>query len=177
MGIDDFYESPNLVKCFPPIIDEHSEILILGSAPGHLSLARREYYSNPTNHFWALIRMLYHDDQPFKSYEDKVACLKRSHIALWDVLHTCWRKGSKDANIRNPESNDIGRLLRKYPNIKKIVLNGTNAEKYFYSSYPLSIPVLTAPSTSAGNDVIKDKRFRHYIFNWAFFEWEKCLEE
>lgn len=25
------------------------------------------------------------EDQPFQSYSDKLACLKRSHIALWDV--------------------------------------------------------------------------------------------
>lgn len=72
------------------------------------------------------------EDQPFQSYSDKLACLKRSHIALWDVIKTCWRKGSKDKNICEPECNDIGKLLRKYPNIKKIVLNGKKAEEHFF---------------------------------------------
>lgn len=42
MSIDDYYESSNRVECLPPIIDEESEILVLGSVPGKLSLVRRE---------------------------------------------------------------------------------------------------------------------------------------
>lgn len=89
MSIDDYYESSNRVECLPPIIDEESEILVLGSVPGKLSLVRREYYANPSNNFWILMQKLYNEDQPFQSYSDKLACLKRSHIALWDVIKTC----------------------------------------------------------------------------------------
>lgn len=35
MSIDDYYESSNRVECLPPIIDEESEILVLGSVPGN----------------------------------------------------------------------------------------------------------------------------------------------
>ena len=176
MGIDDYFESRKRVRCLSPVIDEQSEILILGSVPGSLSLARKEYYANPSNHFWTLIQKLYHNNQPFESYSEKIACLKYSHIALWDVIKSCWRKGSRDDKIRDPECNDIGNLLRKYPNIKRIVLNGRMAEKNFYSSCPISIPVLVATSTSGRSDKIKDKALSKFFCNFELlFEWERCL--
>ena len=175
MSIDDYYESSNRVECLPPIIDEESEILVLGSVPGKLSLVRREYYANPSNNFWILMQKLYNEDQPFQSYSDKLACLKRSHIALWDVIKTCWRKGSKDKSICEPECNDIGKLLRKYPNIKKIVLNGKKAEEHFFCSKSTSIPTQVASSTSGAND--KTALLKGFFVNFELlFEWESCLK-
>lgn len=57
-----------------------------------------------------------------------------------------------------------------------VVLNGRMAEKNFYSSCPISIPVLVATSTSGRSDKIKDKALSKFFCNFELlFEWERCL--
>jgi hypoxanthine-DNA glycosylase len=36
----------------PPIVDENSRIVILGTLPGDLSLREQQYYADPSNQFW-----------------------------------------------------------------------------------------------------------------------------
>ena len=38
-----------------PVIDDKTEVLILGSLPSDVSLAKGQYYANPSNDFWKLI--------------------------------------------------------------------------------------------------------------------------
>lgn len=42
----------NRIQSLQPIIDENSEILILGTMPGKESLESEEYYASPNNSFW-----------------------------------------------------------------------------------------------------------------------------
>jgi hypoxanthine-DNA glycosylase len=42
-------------RCFAPVIDDRTRLLILGSLPGDKSLMAQEYYGNRQNQFWALI--------------------------------------------------------------------------------------------------------------------------
>jgi len=39
---------------FPAVIDENTEILILGSLPGDVSIRKHQYYGHPGNDFWRL---------------------------------------------------------------------------------------------------------------------------
>jgi hypothetical protein len=34
-------------RCFPPVVDENTRVLILGSLPGEVSLAHAQYYAHP----------------------------------------------------------------------------------------------------------------------------------
>jgi len=43
------------IQSFAPIVDNESEILILGSVPGVRSLEMKEYYAHPQNVFWKII--------------------------------------------------------------------------------------------------------------------------
>lgn len=68
-----------------PIVFEDSRILIVGSMPSAISLKEQMYYANKNNRFWKILESIYQEN-------DKIELLKVSHIALWDICHSCIRK-------------------------------------------------------------------------------------
>ena len=118
--------------------------------PGPEALRRREYYGFPGNHFWKMMADLYHGGKPFESYAAKLRLLKQNKIALWDTIGSCRREGASDSAICDAEPNDISGLIRRYPNIRIIVLNGKTAERFFlkYHANRIQLPRHTLPSTS-----------------------------
>ena len=103
----------NRISSFPPIIDDASKILILGSIPGVKSLEKQQYYAHPQNAFWKIIFALF-EEEFTENYAERIQVLKKHHIALWDVIDSCERKGSLDSEIRNEEANQIAELLDKH---------------------------------------------------------------
>ena len=116
-------------RSFPPISDERSEILILGSMPGQASLAAVQYYAHPHNAFWKIMAALLAFDLSI-SYQDKTRVLLSHRIALWDVLQSCSRQGSLDASIeRDSEvANDFITFFCTHPNVARVFFNGAKAE-------------------------------------------------
>ncbi len=122
------------IKCFEPIIDFDSKVLILGTIPGQDSLKGEEYYKNEDNIFWDIIFRIFDKDfgmfdlidEDF-NYTRKINLLRNNKIALWDVYESCKREGNRDSKIVDPIFNDIKKILLEYPNIKKIVCNGKAA--------------------------------------------------
>jgi TDG/mug DNA glycosylase family protein len=140
-----------------PVYDGSSRVLILGTMPGVQSLLKQEYYGYRQNAFWKIIYSLFDEDLS-DDYEQKIAFLLKHKIALWDVLESCEREGSADADIKNPIPNDIPALLKEHANIEHIYFNGGNAEKLFKMHIKKKIndscPKLsTLPSTSPANAV------------------------
>jgi hypoxanthine-DNA glycosylase len=73
------------------------------------------------------------------TYSEKVAALRTSHIALWDVIGACQRRGSLDASIEpgTIQTNDFVSLFEEYPNIEKICFNGKKSEtEYMKRIFP-----------------------------------------
>ena len=136
---------------FLPLTGDAPRVLILGSFPSRQSLLHSEYYGNPRNHFWKIMEALFAVDHTLP-YRKRTEYLTRHHIALWDVVRTCARKGSADEEIRQPLFNDIGGFLTAHPTVRLIVLNG-NAAGTYYRRMDLSPPrdnhIL--PSTSPAN--------------------------
>ncbi|WP_029297000.1 DNA-deoxyinosine glycosylase [Chryseobacterium hispalense] len=153
----------NRIFSFPPIIDDYSEIIILGSIPGVKSLEKQQYYGHPQNKFWKIIFELL-DEEFTEDYDQRIQTLKKHHIALWDVIDSCERKGSLDSEIKNEEANQIGELLENYPNIKAIFCNGgksyKNAQKILGKNY--KIPVFLLPSTSPLHTVSFEKKLEDW---------------
>ncbi len=135
----------------PPVFNNNSEILILGSFPSVKSREAAFFYGHPQNRFWRMLSVIY-NAEPLKNTEEKKAFLLTHRIALWDVIASCDIDGSSDASIRNVQPNDISWILERAP-IKRIIVNGKTAEKY-YNKYLLPAvgkPAICLPSTSPAN--------------------------
>ena len=137
-----------IIESFPPLIDENSEVLIVGTMPGTESLREGEYYASNSNSFWKIIDKLLNNGKGFGNYQEKVTCLKEHHIALWDVIASCERQGSADNNISDVKLNDIDNLHKQYPRIRKIICNGKKAAEYLMVN---GIESVKAESTSNAN--------------------------
>jgi len=141
-----------VVRSFPPVIDERCTRLVLGTAPGAVSLREARYYAHPRNAFWPIVYGLY-GAVPEDDYGARLAFAKSKGIALWDVLRECRREGSLDSKIRDPIANDIAGLLHRFPAVTAIYLNGAEAARLFRRLVLPALPpgraaVRPMPSTS-----------------------------
>ena len=133
---------------FSPLVNPKSHTLILGSLPGIESLRRKQYYAHPRNAFWRIIYTIFGDDFN-EDYKHRCEFILSKNLALWDICSSAVRVGSADNKIVDIEPNDISGLLRDYPSIKRIVLNGRKAEKEYHRYFDmLTIPAIYVPSTS-----------------------------
>ena len=136
----------------PPVIENSSKILILGSMPGDQSIAKQQYYGNKGNHFWKIMFIIFGESYTI-SYEERMALLKSNQIALWNVLASCTREGSSDAKIKNEAVNDFAHFHILYPNIKHIFFESKTAA-LLYRKHVIQHPDIiyhTLPSTSGLN--------------------------
>jgi hypoxanthine-DNA glycosylase len=84
---------------------------------------------------------------------------------LWDVLHSCHRKGSLDAAIQNGsvKVNNFDAFFRRYPGIGIVLFNGATSERY-YKRYVLPgvqngrIIHIRMPSTSPAHAAMSLKQ-------------------
>ena len=112
---------------FAPVASPDARVLILGSLPGDRSLAEQRYYAHPQNQFWGLMSPIVGEDLSALAYEARLIALKTSRIALWDVIATAQRTGSKDAAIQDAAANDLPALLDQLPELRAVAFNGGKA--------------------------------------------------
>lgn len=138
---------------FPPLYNNQSKILILGSFPSVKSREQMFFYGHPQNRFWKVISAVFGSDMP-ETIEEKRAFLLMHKIALWDVIASCEITGSADSTIKNVVANDISAILNA-ADIKRIYVNGKTAEKYFNQHMKKQIgrEAVCLPSTSPANAV------------------------
>lgn len=120
------------IQSFPPIENPNAHILILGSMPGKESLRAGQYYAHPRNAFWPIMGELI-GAVPTLPYAARIQKLQSAGIALWDVLASCSRRGSMDADIEAAtiRANDFASFFRTHPHIIHAFFNGTMAEQCF----------------------------------------------
>ena len=134
-------------------------MLILGTLPGAVSLARGEYYAQSRNVFWRIMGELVGASLELP-YVERVERLVTRRIAVWDVCAMAHRDGSADAAIQSKtiQPNDFATFFRMHPAIELICFNGAKAEEFFrrHASPTLESPANTIrrvvlPSTSPAN--------------------------
>ena len=142
-----------VIHPFPPLFDENSEILILGSFPSVRSREEQFFYGHPNNRFWKVVSAVFGENTP-QTTEEKKAFLLRNKIALWDVIASCEITRSDDSSIKNVVVNDISVILEKSA-VRKIYVNGKTSEKYYnkYLKEKTDISAICLPSTSPANAV------------------------
>lgn len=119
----------DLKRCFPPVINEHTCLLVLGSLPGEASLAQQQYYAHPQNRLWELLGAVIKVDLRAQGYEQRLASLLAHGIGLWDVIAEAERKGSLDAAIRNHSHNALTELIATAPALRAVAFNGGTAAR------------------------------------------------
>ena len=153
------------IQSFPPIENPTAHILILGSMPGKESLRAGQYYAHRRNAFWPIMGELV-GAAPTMAYEARTQILKSAGIALWDVLASCMRHSSMDADIEANSicPNDFASFFFRHPNITHVFFNGSMAEKCFHQHVqPLLEPLFKQsplhyqrlPSTSPANASVR----------------------
>ena len=153
---------------FPPVSDQNSRILILGSMPGEESLRKRQYYAHPRNQFWPILsRLLGFSEE--SDYRERLAALLRNRIALWDVIESCNRQGSLDSAIQNIQVNDFRKFFFRHPMIKTVYFNGRKAFMTFKKVQGIDVSRFECrilPSTSPAYTM---------LFNEKLTAWKQIL--
>jgi hypoxanthine-DNA glycosylase len=160
---------------FAAVESADARVLILGTLPSVKSLEQGEYYAHPRNCFWWIMGELV-GALPELAYELRLARLRSSGIALWDVCKAAERAGSSDAKIQmaSIEANDFRSFLGHHPQIELICFNGQPAEKLFRAkALPLlhgtrPIPQRVLDSTSPAN--------ARFTREEKLLRWRDCLE-
>jgi len=138
----------------PPVLARDTRVLILGSFPGEASLAARQYYAHPRNHFWPILGRLLDEPLAALPYGERLARLKARRVGLWDTIVACERTGSLDGAIRNAERGEIARVRRAAPAVELVCFNGRTAARaeprwraagYATLVLPSSSPAYTRP--------------------------------
>ncbi|APA66755.1 DNA-deoxyinosine glycosylase [Janthinobacterium sp. 1_2014MBL_MicDiv] len=142
-------------RCFDPVVDADTRLLLLGSLPGEKSLAHSQYYAHPQNKFWTLMGEVLGVNLTSLPYEARLAALLAHGVGLWDVVAQAQRTGSLDSNIRERDDNDLLALAASLPRLHTIAFNGgtaaklgikvlgAQAQRYRIVSLPSSSPAYT----------------------------------
>lgn len=132
----------------PAIVGANPRVLILGSFPSEKSLDTGEYYANTRNQFWRLLGALFGFEVELP-YPARIAAVTEAGVALWDVVHSCRRAGSMDANIdrKTLVLNDFDVFLTEHPTIERGFVNGLTAYTLFQHA-DIALPAARLPSSS-----------------------------
>jgi G:T/U-mismatch repair DNA glycosylase len=108
---------------------------------------------------------------PLRSYGEQLRELTQRGFVLWDVMQSCKRQGSVDANIERASvvPNDIRGLCARNPSIKRICLaSGKSTAQYFKRHFKSWLEqsqpaALQLADNQATRDVFGTKGFEHLV--------------
>ena len=143
-----------------PVWDSESRILILGTMPSPASRKAGFFYMHAQNRFWPVMARIFDEEFLHKNNDkdknaaiaERIACLKRHNIALWDVLSECEITGASDSSINKELPDDFLEILAA-SKIAHIFCTGKTSckQKKKHCSQKYSTPFSYLPSTSPAN--------------------------
>ena len=141
----------HIVHPFPPLYDDRSRILILGSLPSVKSREQMFFYGHPQNRFWKVMSEVLGEALP-TTIEEKKRMLLKHRIALWDTIYSCDIIGSSDSSIKNVTPTDLRQIVER-SEVQRIFCNGGTSGRYFqkYQQKMLGMEATVLPSTSPAN--------------------------
>lgn len=154
--------SNDYIYCLPPVVNENTHTIILGSMPGPDSLKKGEYYAHEDNIFWDIIYRTFSplidcDDLIHElniPYHERLERLLTNGVGLWDVYSQCIRPSASDKDIQSEISNDFSTFFQTYKGVKRVLLNGGNAHDAFIKNsgiWPKALDCRKMQSTSGQN--------------------------
>jgi hypoxanthine-DNA glycosylase len=132
----------------PPVLAPDAQVLILGSFPSEASLAAKQYYAHPRNHFWPILGAVLDEPLAELPYDQRLARVRARRVAIWDTIVACERAGSLDAAIRKAERGEIARVRRVARELKAVCFNGQTAGRASAAWREAGYATLVLPSTS-----------------------------
>ena len=135
----------------PPVLAQHTRLVVLGSFPSVASLDAQQYYAHPRNHFWPILAAIWGVDLPTLPYLERIAEVRARGLGIWDVYASCRREGSLDSAIEDAVPNDLASLRRRAPDLQAIAHNGGESARSMAITRRLGVAVLRLPSTSPAN--------------------------
>jgi hypoxanthine-DNA glycosylase len=130
------------------VIAADARVLILGSFPSEASLAARQYYAHPRNHFWPILGEVLGEPLARLPYAERLERVKAHRVAIWDTIVACERAGSLDAAIRNAERGEIRRVRRIARELRAVCFNGKTAGRAQPAWAAAGYETIVMPSTS-----------------------------
>ncbi len=154
--------SERVLHELPPVFDERSRVLILGTMPSPKSRELGFYYMHPQNRFWKIMSNVLDEPFPKNVSERRELCLRRN-IALWDVLASCDIQGAADSSITNASPNDLPLIFAKC-RIEAVFTTGKKAHALYERFFPKLKRDICLPSTSPANRTLsEDDIFKQYL--------------
>lgn len=139
---------------FPPVYDENSRVLILGTIPSPKSRERGFYYMHPQNRFWRMLCAVLGDEVPQDIPGRRELCLKHG-VALWDVLSECSIDGASDSSIKDAVPNPL-EVIFNSADIRAVFTTGKKAQALYERFFPDGMKAVCLPSTSPANRTISE---------------------
>ncbi|MDY3617449.1 DNA-deoxyinosine glycosylase [Agathobaculum sp.] len=144
-------KTETVIHNIPPLFDENSRVLLLGSIPSPKSREAHFFYGHPQNRFWRVLAAVLGERAPETIEEKRAMCLAH-RVALWDTIARCDIAGASDASIQNAVPNDIGWLLSQTKIDRIFATGGKSAALYRKLIEPhTGVPITQLPSTSPAN--------------------------
>lgn len=102
---------------------------------------------------------------PELDYPSRLRKLNENQVALWDVVHACFRPGSLDSAISEAglATNDFNGFFKEHPNLSHVFFNGQKAGDLFKkkvapgltSRYEYAVLPSTSPANAASSYATK----------------------
>jgi hypoxanthine-DNA glycosylase len=134
-----------------PLANASTRVVVLGSFPSEASLAKRQYYGHPRNHFWFLMSCILNEPLVQWPYALRCERLLAHGIGIWDTVGVCVRKGSLDSAIEQAGANDPALLLNIAPRLARACFNGGYSQSLAAAWAAHGLHTLALPSSSPAN--------------------------